>query len=101
MVEELTYTKRFIKGYALFTIVMIVFKITGAISVFPELPRLTTISLQGILNFVGSIFGFLISLIFYSIPEYVILNYILWILRVISFLEILLYAKKLIHPTQV
>ena len=102
MTDELKYTKGFIKAYGLFTLVLLVFSsLTTNIAGLPEPPTITSFTLPNIISFVGSIGGFLISLIFYSLPEFVIINYLLWIFRIISFLEILIYLKRLIHPTQV
>ena len=97
--EELEFTTYFIKFYTIFTIIMLLTSMNSDINIFPNITIPTTFTLGGILTFVGSIASFMFSLIIYTIPNYTILNYILWSLRLISLLELLIYFKKLVHPT--
>ena len=97
--EELEFTTYFIKFYTIFTIIMILTSMNTDTNIFPSITMPTTFNLVGIIDFVGSIASFMFSLIIYTIPNYTILNYILWSLRLISLLELMIYLKKLIHPT--
>ena len=96
--DELTYTIQFIKFYSIFTIIMILFDVSSAITIFPTFPEITSLSFSNILLLAGSVGKFLLSLFFYSIPNFAILNLLLWSSRVIAMLEILMYIKRLINP---
>lgn len=93
--EDLKYTQQFIKIYGIFTILMIIFQVSSLITVFPEVYFPSKFSLVSILGSIGSIGNFLLSIFLYSIPQYPIINYLLWISRSISVLEILNYIRQL------
>ncbi len=58
--NELKYTQIFIKWYALFTAIMLIFNVSGVVNIFPEVERLTAFSLLGIIGFTANIGKFLL-----------------------------------------
>lgn len=65
----------------------------------PNFPSLVEITLSGLIDYAKNIFIYLISLIFFTIPEVpTILNMILVLLRVIGILSFIIMIKNTVNP---
>ncbi len=88
--------KSFIFIYSIFTLLCVIFGLTSG-SAFPNITLPGEWTLFSIISFVGNLFTFILTLLFYS-TSYMIIDVILWALRIASIFEIGLYFKKLVNP---
>ena len=101
MPEGLKTFGEFLKVYAIFTIIMLLLDLSSGVNIFPAINLPSTLTIPNIIGFFKNVGVFVISLLFYSIPGVPYANILLWVYRSIAILELLLYLKKLGHPTSV
>jgi hypothetical protein len=96
--DDMTITKNFIFVYAIFTVLLMSFGLTNNTIVPNNIDLPNNSGLGFILDFGGSIFAFFFNILFYTTDNW-ILNFIIWAYRSLMILEIIIYTKRVIHPT--
>ena len=100
--SERSNLKFFMLFYTIFTLIMLLISgvsESGSVIKFPNL----VFDLSSISTVIGTIFSLVSVFIFlftYSL-NYSVLNIILWVFRVLAFMDFLLYIKRVGHPTTV
>lgn len=99
-------TKKFVAIYGIFTVIMLLTQINLGVNVgFNLIEEELVLSPIGLINYGKDIVSFLISLVFFSIPNtdfsgfVFIVNGIIWIFRIIAGIEIVPYLVDLLPFT--
>lgn len=86
----------FVLTYTIFTLIMFMFAPQEVGISYDETPDIT-FTLGGIINFVVIIGSFIINVLVYT-TNYVVVNILLWAIRLLALLDLVIYIKRLINP---
>jgi hypothetical protein len=64
---------------------------------FPDTPQIETVNLSNIASFIWDLGGFIIGIMFYSIPNAFIINAVIWGFRVLVIIELIQYFTERVN----